>query len=110
MAATLRTCVIIPLLCVTGSADEIDRSLYEIDASRRRGHPPPAFRGEGDPPLKVCISMLCQGRVAEEVLGLMNSSQAKLDPSSRFSPTATQPSALKGPKRVPHNARITPMP
>ena len=51
-----------------------------------------------------------QGRLAEEVLDLMNSSQAKLDPSSRFSPTATQPSALKGPNRVPHNARITPMP
>jgi hypothetical protein len=47
---------------------------------------------------------------ADEVLGRMNSSQAKLDPRNRFRPTATQPSALKGPERVPYKARITPTP
>jgi hypothetical protein len=53
---------------------------------------------------------LYQAGAAEAVLGLRNWNQAKLDPRSRFSPTATQPSALNGPNRVPHNARNTPMP
>jgi hypothetical protein len=47
---------------------------------------------------------------AEMVLGPLYRNQAKPDPSSRFRPTAIQPRMLKGPNRVPHRARATPMP
>jgi len=53
---------------------------------------------------------MSQVGVAEVFLGLTSWNQAKPDPSSRFSPTAIQPSTLKGPNSVPHSARTTPMP
>ncbi len=56
------------------------------------------------------LLLAAQGGEAEVVLGLLYGNQAKPDPSSRFRPTAIQPSALKGPNRVPHSAKATPMP
>lgn len=56
------------------------------------------------------LLLAAQGGEAEVVLGLLYGNQAKPDPSSRFRPTAIQPSALKGPNSVPHRARTTPMP
>jgi hypothetical protein len=81
-----------PLLCVTGSAGEIDHcSLDAIDASPRKavrlrpaGPSCVPTVGGGDPLLQVYRSMLVSGQVAEAVLGLMNSNQAKLGSLSRL--------------------------
>lgn len=74
----------------------IRTSLTEARSSRGSG--PPSRFGDDQDVVRV------------RARGSTNPSHAKPDASSRFRPTATRPRALNGPKMVPQNARITPIP